>query len=119
MAKEEKPILGHIDCPHCAEKMGVKHDKNGDPFGHCEECGGQLRVGGNPARLRKFLTRHPWAAKPTVAAADPVTVTEKPRAPAPVPAPTAPVTAPAPQQRRRASFADALGVFGVGAKNAA
>lgn len=116
MAKEEKPILGYIQCPHCDEQMGVKHDKNGDPFGHCEECGGQLRVGGNPARLRKFLARHPWAAKPTVPA-DPVTVTEKPTAPAPVSAPAPKVQEPAP--RRRASFADALGMFGVGEKNAA
>ncbi|KQQ97427.1 hypothetical protein [Massilia sp. Leaf139] len=109
MAKEEKAILGMIPCPHCPEQMAVKHDKNGDPFGHCEECRGQLRVGGNPARVRKFVARYPWAARPVVGAADPVTVTvtEKPAAPAPV---TAPETPPA---RRRANFADALGILGV------
>jgi hypothetical protein len=116
MAKDQKPILGQIPCPHCPEKMNVKHDKNGDPFGHCEECGGQLRVGGNPARVRKFVARYPWAAKPAVGADVPVTVTvqDKPAQAAPVT-----VTPPAPAPRRRASFADALDVFAVGSKRAA
>jgi len=115
MAREEKPALGHIPCPHCAGQMGVKHDKNGDPFGHCEECRGQLRVGGSAYRVRKFVARYPWAAKPVVGGADPVTVTvtEKPTAPKPVTAPEAP------PPKRRASFADALGVLGVGVKHAA
>lgn len=114
MAKEDKPVLGMIPCPHCPEQMTVRRDKNGDPFGHCEECRGQLRVGGDPARVRKFIARYPWAAKPPVGAADPVTgtVTEKPAAPVPV---TEPVPAPA-KTKRRASFADALGI--LGGKNA-
>jgi len=109
MPKEQKPVLGQIPCPHCPEQMNVKHDKNSDPFGHCEECGGQLRVGGNPARVRKFVARYPWAAKPSEGVAVPVTVTvqEKPTATAPVT-----VAEPAPAPRRRASFADALGLLG-------
>lgn len=64
MAKNENPVLGMIDCPHCGEVggMAVKHDKNGEPFGHCEDCAGQLRVGGKPGRVRKFVKRYPWAA---------------------------------------------------------
>jgi hypothetical protein len=116
MAKEEKPVLGTIPCPHCHERMAVKHDKNGDPFGHCEECGGQLRVGGKPSRVRAFVAKYPWAAKPAAegAASVTVTVTEKPAAPEPV---TVPVPEQAPPPRRRATFADALGVLGV--RNAA
>ena len=59
--KNEKPVLGMIDCPHCGEAKGmaVKADKNDEPFGHCEECAGQLRVGGKPGRVRKFLRLHP------------------------------------------------------------
>jgi len=114
MAREEKPIIGTIQCPHCDGQMNVKRDKNDDPFGHCEDCRGQLRVGGCPSRLRKFVAKHPWAAKTAVGAADPVTVTvtEKPAAPAPV-------TAPVPAPKRKANFADALGVFALGAKHAA
>lgn len=105
MPKEQKPIIGQIPCPHCDAMMNVKRDKNEDPFGHCEECSGQLRVGGNPARLRKFIAKYPWAAKPAVGAADPVTVTEKPPAPAPV-------TEAPPPPKRRAGFADALTLLG-------
>jgi hypothetical protein len=107
MPKEQKPVLGQIPCPHCPAHMNVKHDKNDDPFGHCEECGGQLRVGGRPARVRAFVARYPWAAKPSDAVTVPVTVTvtEPKLTPAPVT-----VTEPAP--RRRASFADALGLLG-------
>ncbi len=66
MAKSEKEILGHIDCPSCgtAKGMRVTHDKNGEPFGYCEaECGQQLRVGGDRHRVKAFLARFPWAAK--------------------------------------------------------
>jgi len=112
MPREQKPIIGTIPCPHCDnDKMGVKRDKNEDPFGHCEECGGQLRVGGSPARLRKFIAKYPWAAKPAVGAADPVTVTALPAAPAPVTEP------PPPPPKRRAGFADALSF--MGGRNAA
>jgi hypothetical protein len=64
MAKNEKPVLGMIDCPHCGEVngMAVKLDKNDEPFGHCEDCAGQLRVGGKPGRVRKFCRMYPWAA---------------------------------------------------------
>lgn len=77
--KNEKPVLGMIDCPHCGEKQGmaVKADKNEEPFGHCEECAGQLRVGGKPGRVRKFLRMHPELAaafRYASVQADPVTV---------------------------------------------
>lgn len=48
-------IFGEIDCPHCGKKMKVKADKNGDPFGHCEHCSGQLRVGGKESRINDFF----------------------------------------------------------------
>ncbi len=110
----EKPILGHITCPCCgqADAMAVKADKNGDPFGHCEECAGQLRVGGKPGRVRKFLRLYPWAAG-EAAPVVPVTVTvteEKAADPAPGAAPPAP---PARKPRRDATFADALHFLGA------
>lgn len=107
MPREQKPTIGTIPCPHCGETMNVKRDKNEDPFGHCEECAGQLRVGGNPARLRKFIAKYPWAAKPVVGAAGPVTVTETPKVPVPVTE-----TPPPPPPKRRAGFADALDILG-------
>lgn len=109
-----KPILGHIPCPTCAASMRITHDKNDDPFGYCEDgCGQQLRVGGNPARVREFVKRYPFAAKPGAAPAPkepekiPVTVTEPKPAPAPTPEPV-----PAPV-KRRSSFDDALSMLGV------
>lgn len=120
MAKTEKEILGMIDCPHCGESggMGVKHDKNLEPFGHCEECGGQLRVGGKPGRVRKFCRRYPWAVVPGTAPV-PVTVTvtepqpvavaiTKPIPPDMLPKPT---PTPAPAAKRKATFADALNIL--------
>lgn len=71
----QKPTLGHIDCPSCGKAQGMRitHDKNGDPFGFCEDgCGQQLRVGGSPMRVRAFVKRYPFAAK----SAQPVPVTE-------------------------------------------
>jgi len=110
---EQKPALGAIDCPHCGQVGGmtIRHDKNVEPFGHCEDCGGQLRVGGRPARVRKFLARYPWAAAPG----------EKPAAaPGEKPAP-APVTEtkeqPAPAVRRKPSFMDGLKALGVEVAN--
>jgi hypothetical protein len=114
--RNDKPVLGMIDCPHCGEVegMAVKHDKNMEPFGHCEECAGQLRVGGKPARVRKFVRRYPWAAAGAVAAAPAVTgarvqvapVTGDPAPDVPV---TVTVTEPEPKPApRRASFMDAL-----------
>ena len=110
MSAAEKPVLGMIDCPICGEVAGmaVKHDKNGDPFGHCEECAGQLRVGGKPGRVRKFCKRYPWAA----AGAVPVTVTvteEKPAKPAEIDAVPVPLAPP----KRRDAFADALKFLGA------
>lgn len=118
MAVAEKPALGMIDCPHCGEVggMAVKHDKNGEPFGHCEECSGQLRVGGKPGRVRKFCRLYPWAAAAVASVTAPavpvtVTVTEEKPAPATEPPPvTATPTAPPP--RRKATFADALAILG-------
>ncbi len=74
-----KVVLGHIDCPSCGTKGGMRItlDKNGDPFGFCEaECGQQLRVGGDKRRVRSFVARYPWAAGEAVQAepAKPVTV---------------------------------------------
>jgi hypothetical protein len=102
----QKTILGHITCPTCGEKMRITHDKNLEPFGYCEDgCGQQLRVGGNPARVREFVKRYQWAGK------KPVTVTERI---APDDMPDAgkpePVTAPAPAQKKVAHWTDVLGV---------
>lgn len=75
-------VLGHIDCPACGTKGGMRitPDKNGDPFGFCEAtCNAQLRIGGNPVRVREFVKLYPWAGK------KPVTGTE----PQPVAAPAA------------------------------
>lgn len=109
MAKSDKEILGHIDCPSCgtAKGMRVTHDKNGEPFGYCEaECGQQLRVGGDRYRVKAFLARFPWAAQKAEAEAEP--------APAPIqvreeePAPRVePVAVP------RSPFADALKMLGA------
>jgi hypothetical protein len=81
----QKIALGHIDCPTCgtAKAMRITHDKNGDPFGFCEDgCGQQLRIGGSPMRVRAFVARYPFAAKGATA---PVTVTENPAPAVPVP----------------------------------
>lgn len=79
-------ILGHIDCPSCGTKGGMRitHDKNGDPFGFCEaECNQQMRIGGNPRRVALFLKMYPWAAG--AAESVPVTVTDAPEPEAPKP----------------------------------
>lgn len=117
VAKTEKEILGMIDCPHCGEvgAMGVKHDKNGEPFGHCEECAGQLRVGGKPGRVRKFCRRYPWAVVPG-AAPVPVTVTVTDEMPRKAPAAAVEITkpvpvSPLPPPKRKATFADALNIL--------
>jgi hypothetical protein len=106
-----KQILGHIDCPSCgtAKAMRITPDKNGAPFGFCEDgCGQQLRVGGNSRRVRLFVARFPWAAMP-------VTVTVQETAPAaapvppaaPAPAARAPAAAPAPVAKPAAPAAPA------------
>jgi hypothetical protein len=116
----QKSILGHIDCPACGAPKGMRitHDKNEEPFGFCEaECGQQLRIGGNPRRVRLFVARHAWAAKPvpvTEARPEPekpVTVTGK-KQPAKVPEPVAVTVPPA----KRSAFDDAMSMFGVGGK---
>lgn len=115
MKKEGK---GHINCPYCdgAQTMRVIEDRNGKPFGHCDDCNGQMRVGGSKHREEKFCSLYPWAAPK--AAKIPVTVTEpKPAAkPAPV-APVIPVTVSEPVEpvtvKARSSFDDALAIFGV------
>lgn len=99
-----KNVLGHIDCPTCGHEkaMRVKHDKNGEPFGFCEICRQQLRVGGDPDRVEEFTTRYPWAGK-----AKPVTVSEPAAKTAPV-AP-APVSVSVPESKpQRSAFADAV-----------
>lgn len=77
----EREILGHIDCPSCGTKGGMRVtlDKNREPFGFCEaECNQQLRIGGSPRRVALFVALYPWAS----GKAAPVTVTdtEKPKA---------------------------------------
>ena len=121
MAKNEKPVLGMIDCPHCGEVngMAVKHDKNEEPFGHCEDCAGQLRVGGKPGRVRKFCRMYPWAASSKAPLPAPVGWSAPVTAPsvqdAPVTeesAPEIPVTVTVTEERRatprKATFLDAL-----------
>ena len=124
----EKPILGQIDCPTCGEKMRITTDKNGDPFGYCAgNCRQQLRIGGDPYRVRAFLARFPWAAPAPVTVTEPETAKKPEESPATVtntceakagmpagparqttaPAVTAKKTAP-----RRATFADALQILG-------
>lgn len=94
-----KAVLGHIDCPTCGTKAGMRvtHDKNGEPFGYCEaNCSQQLRIGGDKRRVRDFVALYPWAAAPgepvpaPKPAAAPVTVTAPKAAAKP-----APVTPPA------------------------
>jgi hypothetical protein len=109
----EKTVHGHIDCPHCgAQKMmRITSDRNGKPFGHCDDCNGQLRVGGNSYREKKFIDRYPFAAGSI--AAIPVTVTANEPQTAP---PAAPVsdTAPDPTKThhgpvaKRSAMEDAL-----------
>lgn len=84
---QEKTVYGHINCPHCgfAKGMRITADKTGAPFGFCEaNCGGQLRIGGNPHRVREFFKAQPDIKKAFDGVTDekiqpekPVTVTEK------------------------------------------
>ena len=101
-----KTILGHIDCPTCGEEtaMRITTDKNGDPFGFCEICRQQLRVGGDADRVDDFYRAHPGIKKPgapvraTVSA--PAAEPAKPAAPAAKPAAVpAPAPAPAPAKK--------------------
>lgn len=118
----EKKVLGHIDCPTCgtAHGMRISEDKNGDPFGYCEvNCGQQLRIGGDPRRIRDFRARYAWAAKPVPAPA-PVTATTT-TAPTPLLQEKKPVTVtenPTPDQfhgpvRKRSAFEDMVSSFGA------
>lgn len=114
----QKAVKGHIDCPYCgaSETMRIIDDKNGKPFGHCDDCNGQMRVGGNTYREKKFYSLYPWAAPE--AAKIPVTVTEPKLDDKPAEAvPVAPVSVPVQtkdQPRKKASFADALQMLGGG-----
>lgn len=106
---KERNVLGHIDCPTCGTKGGMRitHDKNGHPFGYCEaECSQQMRIGPDTRRIRKFLARFPWAAGTQEAAPAPAA----PPVAAPV---TAPVPKPAAPKRGGAGVFDAL--LGAGA----
>lgn len=92
-----REVLGHIDCPTCGTKAGMRitHDKNGHPFGYCESnCDQQIRIGGKAHRVAAFLARYPWAAGKAAAAPPAPTVTA-PAAPAAKPPKAAPVPAPA------------------------
>lgn len=90
-----KAVLGHIDCPTCGTKGGMRitMDRNGEPFGFSEACcNQQLRVGGDKRRVAAFVERYPWAAGQPA-----------PAAPAPTVTATAPATPPAPAPRPKAS----------------
>ncbi len=98
MARGE--VLGHIDCPCCGLKEGMRvtEDKSGNPFGFCDFGGNQqLRVGGSSERVAQFFQRYPHVRRPgTVTGtgnANPVTDT--------VPVP------------KKSSKASALEIFGV------
>lgn len=94
-----KETLGHITCPACgtANAMRITHDKNGEPFGYCEDgCNAQLRIGGKPRRVAAFLKLYPWAAGKAAPAAQTPAQAKAPEAkpepakaaaPAPKPAP--------------------------------
>lgn len=72
----EKKVFGHIDCPHCGYKAGMRitADKKGAPFGFCEaNCDGQLRIGGKPRRVEQFFKTYPHIA--AAMQQKPVTVT--------------------------------------------
>ncbi len=43
--------------------MTIKPDKNGQPFGYCDSCRGQLRIGGSDSRVSAFYAAHPDIAK--------------------------------------------------------
>jgi hypothetical protein len=87
--------------------MRVTRDKNGAPFGFCENCAAQLRVGGNARRVRLFERLHPWAAEGAV----PVTVAAPVAAPVTEKIPvTVTGTVPA---KKKATFLDALSHLGV------
>ena len=106
-----KQILGHIDCPTCGSKGGMRitTDKNGDPFGFCKDgCKQQLRIGGDPDRVHDFYAAHPSIAKTERelgplddAARLPVTETAPAQA-KPAAQPAAPVTETAPAQTKPA-----------------
>jgi hypothetical protein len=111
---KERTILGHIDCPTCGTKGGMRitPDKNGDPFGYCEaECGQQLRVGGDRRRVAAFVKLYPWAGEREEPADPPASD------PAPKPAPVA-APAPVPVQKKpaRSPMADALTFLGMNTK---
>lgn len=93
----EKTILGHIDCPTCGTKAGMRitHDKNGEPFGYCEaECNQQMRIGGDKRRVKAFVARFPWAMPPAVPATAPAPEAKPAPAPAPAKAIKKPVANP-------------------------
>lgn len=73
-------ILGHIDCPSCGTKSGMRitSDKNGEPFGYCEaDCSQQLRIGGDKRRVAAFVARYPWAKPVTAPVPAPTPAAEK------------------------------------------
>jgi hypothetical protein len=117
-----RDIRGHIDCPTCgaSKAMRITPDKNGDPFGFCEDgCGQQLRIGGDKRRVRDFIKRYPWAAGP---GSEPAPKPEPVTAPKPEKIPvTVTVNKPEPipgndshhgPVKKRSAFEDALASLG-------
>lgn len=107
MAKE---ILGRLDCPVCGHDHGIRitPDRNGEPFGYCEECGVQLRIGGDRGRVAAFYRHNAHMTRPgtvtdtgTGTATAPATVTkpEPEPEPKPKPEPEPKPAAPAPARK--------------------
>lgn len=99
-------LLGHIDCPTCGFKGGMRvtMDKNLHPFGYCEgDCSQQLRVGPDKYRIGKFYERYPHLK--------PVTDTDTKGGEVGKPAEPGPVEAPAVEPKPKKG---ALSYFGMG-----
>lgn len=110
-----REILGHIDCPHCGHEAGMRItlDKSGAPFGFCEaNCNGQMRIGGNAARVAAFYRKHPHLKQPGAAAPE---IEPKTTSTAPEPKKPAPVVEPAPVKapRKPSLFEQLAGVKNV------
>lgn len=124
MAKGD--LLGFVGCPHCGnpkevttvKEMRITEDKNGAPFGYCPnpDCYGQLRIGGNPDRVRRFLANHPDIAealqKTNSTATATTTGTGDTTAPGKRETPPGPDPVPEQPPRRRSLLEEALAAKG-------
>lgn len=112
-----REILGYIDCPHCgeAERMRVTPDKSGAPFGYCEECNGQLRIGGNSTRVEAFYRKNPAVKRPGQAGEAAPIVVQPVEVKKTAPKKAAPVIEPAPviAPPKKLSIFDQLAGVGI------